>query len=132
VYRSDDRAETWVRLDQNGLPSDFGFPIVLDPDAPDTAYVIPEEGFEYHYGAGGRLVVYRTRDAGETWEAMADGLPQPSWAAVLREAAAADLRSLYFGTQGGSFFALTQGDAWVEGLRHLPPVLSVEVAPWSK
>ena len=131
VYRSDDGAETWIRLDQNGLPSGFGFPIILDPDAPDTAYVIPEEGFEYHYAAGGRLAVYRTRDAGETWEAMVDGLPEPAWAAVLREAAAADAGSVYFGTQSGSFFALTEGGTWVEGVHHLPPVLSVEVAPWS-
>jgi hypothetical protein len=129
VYRSDDRAETWIRLDDNGLPSDFGFPIMVDPGDPDTAYVIPEQGFEYHYGAGGRLAVYRTRDAGETWEALADGLPEPSWAAVLREAAAVDSTSLYFGTQSGSFFALTEGETWVEGVRHLPPILSVELVP---
>lgn len=131
VYRSDDRGDTWIRLDGNGLPSDFGFPIILDPQDPDTAYVIPEEGFEYHYGAGERLVVYRTRDGGESWAAMADGLPAPSWAAVLRAASTVDAVSVYFGTQGGSFYALTEGETWVEGMRHLPPILSVEVTPWS-
>ena len=63
---------------------------------------------------GGRLAVYRTRDRGETWERMADGLPAAAWAAVLREGSAYDERSLYFGTQSGSFFALTEGDRWVE------------------
>ena len=86
VYRSDDRGDTWARLDGNGLPSSFGFPLMLDPGDPDTAYVIPETGFEYHYVPGGRLIVYRTRDGGETWEPMADGLPEQAWAAVLREA----------------------------------------------
>ena len=42
VYRSDDRGDTWERLDGNGLPSDFGFPIAIDPRDPDMACVIPE------------------------------------------------------------------------------------------
>jgi photosystem II stability/assembly factor-like uncharacterized protein len=131
VYVSDDRGESWDRLDGNGLPSEFGFPIMIDPGDPDVAYVIPETGFEYHYSPGGQLAVHRTRDRGQTWERMTDGLPA-GWAAVLREGAASDERSLYFGTQSGSFFALTEGDKWVEAVRHLPPILSVEVTPWSE
>jgi hypothetical protein len=131
VYRSDDNGDSWLRLDGNGLPSGFGFPLMLDPSDPDVAYVIPEESFEYHYTPGGRLVVYRTRDGGDSWEPLADGLPEQAWAAVLREASAFDDESVYFGTQSGSFFALTDGDRWVEGARHLPPILSVEVTEWS-
>jgi photosystem II stability/assembly factor-like uncharacterized protein len=131
VYVSDDRGESWDRLDGNGLPSEFGFPIMIDPGDPDVAFVIPETGFEYHYSPGGQLAVYGTRDRGKTWERMTDGLPA-GWAAVLREGAAYDEQSLYFGTQSGSFFALTEGDKWVEGVRHLPPIVSVEVAPWSR
>lgn len=131
VYRSDDRGDSWVRLDENGLPSGFGFPLMLDPNDADRAYVIPETSPEYHYSVGGRLAVWGTRDGGETWEPMADGLPEQAWAAVLREGAASDAESLYFGTQSGSFFALTDGDRWVEGVRHLPPILSVEVVAWS-
>jgi photosystem II stability/assembly factor-like uncharacterized protein len=131
VYRSDDRGDSWARFDANGLPSGFGFPLMLDPNDPDTAFVIPEAGPEYHYSPGGRLAVYRTRDAGGTWEPIADGLPEQAWAAVLREASAYDAESLYFGTQSGSFFALTDGERWVEGVRHLPPILSVEVTQWS-
>ncbi|MCW3064898.1 MAG: exo-alpha-sialidase [Solirubrobacterales bacterium] len=131
VYLSDDHGDSWVRLDGNGLPGGFGFPIMLDPNDPDKAFVIPERGPEYHYSPGGRLTVYRTRDGGDSWEPMADGLPEQAWAAVLREASAYDEESLYFGTQSGSFFALTDGDRWVEAVRHLPPILSVEVAAWS-
>jgi hypothetical protein len=76
VYRSDDRGDSWLRLDGNGLPSGFGFPLMLDPNDPDAAFVIPEKGFEYHYGPEGRLAVYRTRDGGETWESMSNGLPR--------------------------------------------------------
>ena len=130
VYRSDDRGDSWRRLDGNGLPSGFGFPLMLDPDDPDTAFVIPERSMEYHYGPGGRLAVYRTRNAGETWESMSDGLPHQAWSAVLREASAFDADSLYFGTQGGSFFVLADGETWVEAVRYLPPILSVEVTSW--
>jgi hypothetical protein len=51
---------------------------------------------------------------------------------VLREASAYDDESLYFGTQSGSFFALTDGHRWVEAVRHLPPILSVEVTARSE
>ena len=130
VYRSDDRGDTWERLDGNGLPGPFGFTIMLDPRDPDVAVVIPEKGYEYHYTVNG-LGVYRTRDGGRTWERMADGLPRQAWAAVLREASAFDSESMYFGTQSGSFFALVRGERWVEAVRHLPPILSVEVTTWS-
>jgi len=129
VYRSDNCGDSWERLDGNGLPTSFGYPIMIDPKDPDRAFVIPEEGPEYHYSPDGQLAVYRTRDAGRTWEEISDGLPRPSWAAVLREASAFDADSLYFGTQSGSFFALADG-TWVEAARNLPPILSVEVTQW--
>jgi photosystem II stability/assembly factor-like uncharacterized protein len=131
VYSSDDGGDSWERLDGNGLPSGFGFPIMLDPQDPDVAFVIPERSPEYHYSPDGRLCVYRTRDRGQTWQLMSDGLPEQAWAAVLREASAFDADSLYFGTQSGSFFALADGDRWVEAARHFPPILSVEVTAWS-
>jgi hypothetical protein len=129
VYRSDDGGDSWVRLDGNGLPSSFGFPIMIDPKDPDTAFVIPERSPEYHYSPDGQFAVYRTRDSGQTWQAVSDGLPRPAWAAVLREASASDEESLYFGTQSGSFFAFADG-GWVEAVRHLPSILSVEVTQW--
>jgi hypothetical protein len=132
VYLSDDRGDSWARVDENGLPSGFGFPLMLDPADPDAAFVIPEESPEYHYSPAGRLAVYGTRDAGQTWQPMTDGLPDPGWAAVLREASAFDAESLYFGTQSGSFFTRVNGDQWVEAVRHLPPIFSVEVAAWSR
>ena len=76
VYRSDDRGENWERLDGNGLPSGFGFPIMIHPRDPDTAWVIPENADLNRVTAEGRLGVYRTRDAGESWELTANGLPE--------------------------------------------------------
>ncbi|MER3410048.1 MAG: glycosyl hydrolase [Thermoleophilia bacterium] len=131
VYRSDDGGATWIRLDENGLPSRFGFPIVIHPRDPDTAYVIPEEADVNRVTAGGRLGVYRTRDAGASWQLVAEGLPAPAWTGVLREAAASDElepAGIYFGTQSGSVYVSPdEGDTWIEAARQLPPILSVEV-----
>jgi photosystem II stability/assembly factor-like uncharacterized protein len=131
VYRSDDRGESWQRLDGNGLPSDFGFPLALDPADPDVAYVVPEEGAENRVTPGGRLGVYRTSDGGASWELHADGLPEPAFAAVLREGMSFDGSAVYLGTQSGSVFVLPREDGtWVEAASQLPPVLSVEAGEW--
>lgn len=127
MYRSDDGGESWSRLDGNGLPSGFGFPLALDPADPDVAYVVPEESAENRVTARGRLGVYRTDDAGQSWTLAADGLPDPAWIAVLREGLSSDRDGgVYLGTQSGSVFALRDG-RWQEAARQLPPVLSVEV-----
>jgi photosystem II stability/assembly factor-like uncharacterized protein len=134
VYRSDDRGESWERLEENGLPSGFGFPLALYHRDPDVAYVIPEEGAENRVTPDGRLGVYRTRDAGASWELASNGLPDPAWAAVLREGLASDRLDpvgIYFGTQSGSVFATADGgDGWTQIASQLPPILSVEVAQW--
>jgi len=127
VYRSDDRGDTWERLEGNGLPSGFGFPIVLDPSDPDVAIVVPEEGAENRVVVGGRVGAWRTADGGATWALEADGLPTPAWTGVLREASSFDSEGAYFGTQSGSVFAREHaGGRWSEVARQLPPVLSVE------
>jgi len=134
TYRSDDAGATWERLDRNGLPSDFGFALMLDPRDPDAAFVVPEDGADNRLISGERIAVWRTRDAGGSWEPLTNGLPNPAWTGVLREASAWDGREpngLYFGTQGGSVFASNDGgESWVEAARWLPTVLSVEAAVW--
>ena len=65
VYRSDDAGETWISI-ADGLPSDFGFPMVIDPDDPDSAYVIPLVADLDRTTPEGKVRVYETRDAGAT------------------------------------------------------------------
>ncbi|MDH5224469.1 MAG: exo-alpha-sialidase, partial [Actinomycetota bacterium] len=86
VYRSDDEGSSWKEL-RAGLPSGFGFPLVIDPADPDSAYVIPLVGAEDRVTPDARMRVYETRDAGSTWIEHGDGLPSDeAYLTVLRQA----------------------------------------------
>jgi len=134
VYRSDDRGDNWERLEANGLPSGFGFPLALHPRDPDVAFVVPEEGAENRVTSDGRLGVYKTTDGGASWALTAKGLPDPAWLAVLREGMTFDRldpAGVYVGTQSGSVFVSPdEGGEWITAAENLPPVLSVEVGEW--
>ena len=63
VYRSDDHAATWQYI-ADGLPSDFGFPVVVHPHEPDTIFVFPLGGGDGRYppeGVGAGLALHRRR-----------------------------------------------------------------------
>ena len=133
VYRSDDAGETWTSIAE-GLPSDFGFPLVLDPDDPDSAYVIPLVADLDRTTPDGRVRVYETRDAGASWIERGDGLPQEdAYLTILRQAFAREgsgpTMGLYFGATSGDVYG--SGDAgatWFSAATKLPPVHSVRVA----
>jgi photosystem II stability/assembly factor-like uncharacterized protein len=133
VYRSDDAGETWSDIGA-GLPSDFGFPMILDPADPDSAYVIPLAADVDRVTPGGRVRVYETRDAGETWTARGDGLPDAdAYLTILRQAFGGrrreDALELYFGaTSGDVFGSADAGATWFTAARHLPPVHSVRAS----
>jgi photosystem II stability/assembly factor-like uncharacterized protein len=130
VYRSDDAGESWTDIGA-GLPSDFAFPLALDPADPDSAYVIPLTADTDRVTPDGRVRVYETRDAGASWTERGDGLPQEhAYLTILREAldwaGQGQELELYFGATSGDVFG--SGDAgasWSEVATRLPPVLSV-------
>jgi molybdopterin converting factor small subunit len=132
VYRSDDAGESWTEIGA-GLPSDFGFPLVLDPGDPDSAYVIPLSSDEDRVTPDGRVRVYETRDAGTSWTARGEGLPhEGAFLTILRQAfdrAREDGRlELYFGSTSGDVFGSADaGASWFTAAAHLPPVYSVSV-----
>ena len=132
VYRSDDAGRSWTSIAE-GLPSDFGFPMVLDPADPDSAYVIPLHADTDRVTPEGRVRVWETRDAGASWTPRGEGLPsQDAYLTVLRLAFAGCSEGpsleLYFGATSGDVFG--SGDAgatWSTIAHHLPPVYSLSV-----
>jgi len=133
VYRSDDGGKDWTDISP-GLPSEFGFPMVVDPNDAKTIYVIPhappEEGRQ---SIDGKPAVYRSRDRGDSWQRLDTGLPREhAYLTVLRENMAIDSldqSGVYFGTSGGQVFGSNdEGETWSMLADFLPSIWSVEAA----
>ena len=132
VYRSDNGGDSWDDI-AVGLPSEFGFPIVADPHDPDTVFVFPLSDATGRWPVEGHARVWRSRDAGATWEPLGGGdLPDGFFVAVMRDAMCHDGRDplgLYVGGRNGSVFASADGGgSWQEIIRDLPDVMVVRAA----
>ncbi len=132
LYRSDDGGKSWNDI-ANGVPSDFGFPMVTHPRHPNTAYCIPLESPGWRATPEGKMRVYRTTDGGGSWEPLTEGLPQhDAHLTVLRDSFTADVlepAGLWFGTRDGRVFgSADEGATWREYADGLPPVTCVKTA----
>jgi tRNA A-37 threonylcarbamoyl transferase component Bud32/photosystem II stability/assembly factor-like uncharacterized protein len=132
LYRSDNHGDNWTDI-ANGVPSDFGFAMVMHPRSPDSVYIVPVESDEFRCTCDGRMRVYRTRNGGASWEPLMRGLPQKgAYETVLRDAMTADSydpAGIYFGTRSGQIFGSSdEGRTWQKILEGLPAVVCVRHA----
>ncbi len=132
LYRSDDAGNSWKDI-ANGVPSDFGFCMAIHPHDPDTVFIVPIESDEYRCTPEGKLRVYRTRNAGESWEPLTRGLPQKNaLETIVRDAMATDTcdpAGIYFGTRSGKVYGSNdEGKSWRTILEGLPAVVCVRAA----
>ena len=77
--------------------------------------------------------VFRSRDAGFSWEPLTNGLPQRNaYLHVMREGMATDTLDacgIYVGTTSGQiFYSRDDGDSWELLIEYLPPINSVDCA----
>jgi photosystem II stability/assembly factor-like uncharacterized protein len=132
VYRTTDGGEHWTEVTDNGLPSEFGFPLVAHPRDPSTFWVIPLNGADKgRFVPGASAAVWGTHDRGETWTRSTDGLPQhDAYLSVLREAMARDTLDpvgITFGTKTGQLWhSADEGVTWRRITTDLPEIWSVE------
>ena len=133
MYRPGDGGRHWQSI-ENGLPSAFGFPVAVHPHDPQTVWLFPLNGdVQGRYAPEAKPAVWRSRDGVETWTPLRRGLPQSHpYFTILRQAMtvdAVDAGLLVFGTNAGELWASQdKGDSFRGVARHLPPVLSVELA----
>src|SRR5579884_3627450 len=132
MHRSDDCGASWTEITE-GLPTEFGFAAAAHPHDRDTFFVIPLDPGHGRTMPDGKAAVWRTRDAGSSWERLTNGLPQEhAYLGVLREGMANDAHDVpgyYFGTSTGQVFASADdGESWQEIASYLPAISSVEVA----
>ncbi len=136
IYRMHRPEGRWERIGRN-MPAevgDIGFAIVSHPRDPDVAWVFPMDGTDVwpRTPPGHRPAVYRTLDAGGSWQRLDRGLPERAWYTVYRQAMAnddGDPVGVYFGTTCGEVWAsFDEGEHWQCLAAHLPDIYSVEVA----
>jgi Protein kinase domain len=132
LYRSDNRGDSWQDI-ARGVPSDFGFPMLMHPHDADCVYIVPVESDEFRCTPEGHLRVYRTRNGGGSWEALDRGLPQKgAYETVLRDALSSDSldpAGIYFGTRSGKIYgSRDEGKNWKKIVEGLPQILCVKAA----
>ncbi|MCG8407239.1 MAG: hypothetical protein MI923_18735 [Phycisphaerales bacterium] len=115
MFRTKDGGDHWERI-ENGLPSGFGFPLVLDRET-RALYAAPLESDEFRLPCDGKFQIFRSRNGGDAWEPLTNGLPQEhAYAGVLRGAMDADHLApcgVYVGTTSGDVFVSSDGgDRW--------------------
>ena len=128
-YRSDDDGQSWINVGEQ-LPGAFGFPAAIDPRDPDVCYFVPHDSDQARMPYNGALAVFRTSDAGQTWDRLDNGLPQfDFFHTVYRHALGqdgCDPLGLYFGSSGGELYgSIDGGEHWTLLREHLAPITAV-------
>jgi photosystem II stability/assembly factor-like uncharacterized protein len=127
VFYSSDGAATWNKVSAPARGVHFGFPVAVDDEDGRLAWVVPGRSDQQRMAIEGGLFVARTRDGGQSWEQLRDGLPQESaYDVVYRHALANRGDLVAFGsTTGNLYVSEDRGDTWQTVSNNLPPIYSV-------
>lgn len=128
LFISSDGSQNWHEIKNVNL-SVFGFALAVHPLDADTAWFVPALKDECRVPVNAQLVVNRTRDAGQTFETLKNGLPDYSYDLVYRHGLDVHYRGdmLIMGsTTGNLWLSRDQGDHWETVSNYLPPVYAVK------
>ncbi len=118
LHVSDDRGGNWRDVTPKRLLQE-SFISSVEPSSHDPKVVYL--GVNRYKSDDFRPYIYRTRDAGTTWELITAGLPEDDFVRVVRE----DQRRpglLYAGTERGAYVSLDAGIRWHSLQLNLPAV----------
>ena len=125
MMTSEDRGATWRR---DPMPAGANYPdaVVLHPDDPDLMFMSAGVGWPPHWYELGRArgKIFRSRDAGRTWERLLGGLPNGQralFSALTIEAWQGGYSLHAADTDGQVFESLDGGDSWTI-IADVPPV----------
>jgi photosystem II stability/assembly factor-like uncharacterized protein len=125
MMASEDAGKSFHRMT---MPADANYPdaVVLHPDQPDLLFMSAGVGWPVHWYELGRArgKIFRSRDAGRTWERLLGGLPngQRALFSALTIEARPDGYSLYAAdTDGQVFESVDEGSGWTV-IADVPPV----------
>ncbi len=119
LYKSNDGGKTWKKTlnisDQTGVNN-----ILYDPRNPDVMYATSEQRRRHVYtkiGGGPETSVYKSTDAGETWDKIVNGLPKVDMGGIGIAISPANPDILYIvveaaDSKGGTFRSTNRGASW--------------------
>jgi photosystem II stability/assembly factor-like uncharacterized protein len=128
IFRSTDGGKNWEEL-RNVSPSVFGFAVSVHPGDGRTAWFVPGVKDECRVPVHAALAVTRTRDGGETFETLRQGLPQEHcYDIVFRHGLDVDAsgeRLAMGSSTGGLWVTDDAGESWKTISNTLPPIYCV-------
>jgi photosystem II stability/assembly factor-like uncharacterized protein len=118
VQLTRDNGATWQQVSPPGL-TEFSQISMVEASHfnPEVAYVSVDRHAENDFKAH----IYRTQDAGKTWEPIATGIPDGDFVRVVRED---PVRRglLYAGTENATYVSFDNGDHWSSLQLNMPTV----------
>jgi photosystem II stability/assembly factor-like uncharacterized protein len=132
VWLTRDGGKHWANITpvamKNDKPGAWGRIDYVDPSPfdPATAYMVAD----YHKSGDRAPHLYKTYDYGRHWTSISAGLPQESYARMIREDPVRR-GMLYAGTETGLWFSYDDGAHWLSLNTNLPvsPVYDFKVQP---
>lgn len=127
MMSSEDGGRTWTKIP---MPPDADYPdaIVIHPEQPDLLFMSAGVGWPLHWYERGRArgKLFRSADAGKTWQRLLGGLPNGQralFSALTIEARSGGYALYAADTDGQVFESRDGGDSWT---------IIADVAPVSK
>lgn len=117
VHLTRDGGSTWREVTPPEIGRAMINSIEVSPHDPATAYVVATA---YKFNDFTPMIL-RTRDHGDGWESITDGIEAEHWVRVVREDPATP-GLLYAGTEMGLFLSRDAGDNWEKWQLNLPVV----------